>query len=268
MKLFARGNRKRREESRVSLPPIPWVAISTVIGVLVMAGGLVTAGRWVLNRPVQSVVINGEFERVSADQLEAVLRKAMGKGFLAADLDAIQKEVASLPWVATARVSRHWPDSLDVSVTEEEPAARWGRDGLLNAQGRLFVKHTSHIPVELPRLAGPEGSEAEVVARYVNVQEKLVERGLAVASLGLDQRGAWTLTLSNGIGVRLGSQDIEARLTRFFEALDNVVMPVAADIQFVDMRYTNGFSVGWKQQRAARAATADELPSTEQLPRA
>jgi len=192
----------------------------------------------------------------------------MGKGFLAADLDAIRDQVTALPWVATARVSRRWPGTLDVTVTEEEPAARWGADGLLNPQGRLFVRHTSHIPAELPRLSGPEGSEAEVAARYVAINEKLVERGLVAAALALDGRGAWTLVLSNGIGVRLGSQDVDARLARFYEALDTVVGPVAADVQFVDMRYTNGFSVGWKQQRAASAAPGDERPRMEALPRA
>ena len=268
MKLFGRGNRKRREEPRVKLPPIPWVALSSTIGVLILVGGLFTAGRWVLNRPVERVVFNGKFERVSADQLESVLRKAMGKGFLAADLDAIQAKVGALPWVATARVSRQWPDTLDVTVTEETPAARWGADGLLNPQGRLFVRHTSHIPAELPRLNGPEGSEADVAARYVAVQEQLVERGLAVDALELDGRGAWTIVLSNGIGVRLGCQDVDARLTRFYEALDTVVTPVATDVQFVDMRYTNGFSIGWKQQRAASAATEEEPPPTEVRPRA
>jgi cell division protein FtsQ len=192
----------------------------------------------------------------------------MGKGFLAADLRAIQQQVAALPWVATAQVSRQWPDTLAVTVTEEQPAARWGADGLLNPEGRLFVRHTSHIPAELPRLSGPEGSEAEVAARYVAIQERLVERGLGVAALELDGRGAWTLLLSNGIDVRLGSQAVDARLTRFFEALDTVVTPVAADVQFVDMRYTNGFSVGWKQQRAASATNENELPRTEPLPRA
>jgi cell division protein FtsQ len=268
MKLFERGNRRRREEPRIRLPAIPWVAISSIVGVVVVAGGLASAGRWVLNRPVERVVINGEFERVSADQLEAVMRQVMGKGFLAADLDAIQKQVAALPWVATARVSRHWPDSLDVTVTEEEPAARWGADGLLNAQGRLFVRHTSHIPAELPRLSGPEGSEAEVASRYVDIHEKLVERGLGLAAIDQDERGAWTLLLSNGIDVRLGSQDVEGRLARFFDALDTVVTPVAADVQFVDMRYTNGFSVGWKQQRSASAKPADVPRPTEPLPRA
>lgn len=268
MKLFERANRKRRDQPVIKLPAIPWVAISSVLGVVVMAAGLVTATRWVLNRPVERVVISGEFERVSADQLEAVLRKAMGKGFLAADLVAIQEQVTAQPWVATARVSRQWPDTLDVTVTEEEPAARWGADGLLNPQGRLFVRHTTHIPAELPRLNGPEGSETEVAARFVAIQERLVERGLRIAALELDGRGAWTLVMSNGIGVRLGSQDVESRLNRFFEALDTVVAPVAADVQFVDMRYTNGFSIGWKQSRAAIDAVEEELQIREALPRA
>jgi cell division protein FtsQ len=168
--------------------------------------------------------------------------------------------------VATARVSRQWPDTLDVTVTEETPAARWGADGLLNPQGRLFVRHTSHIPAELPRLNGPEGSEADVAARYIAVQEQLLERGLAVEAVELDGRGAWTVILSNGIGVRLGSQDVEARLTRFYEALDTVVTPVATDVQFVDMRYTNGFSIGWKRQRSHSATTESATPPEEQPP--
>ena len=61
---------------------------------------------------------------------------------------------------------------------------------------------------------------------------------------------------------------MEARLTRFYEALDSVVTPVATDVQIVDMRYTNGFSIGWKQQRATSATTDEELPPTEVLPRA
>ena len=254
MRLLGRGNRRRRDEPRVKLPPIPWVAITTVLGVVLFVAGIVTAGRWALNRPVQEVVLKGQFERVSADQLEAVLRQAVGKGFLAADLRTIQSEVAALPWVASAQVSRQWPDVLDVTVTEEIPAARWGADGLLNAQGRLFVRHTTHIPAELPRLA---------------VHEQLVERGRGVAALELDGRGAWTMLLSNGIGVRLGSRDVEERLARFYEALDSVIAPVAVDVQFVDMRYTNGFAVGWKQQRAARAGEPDSaIPPGEPLPRA
>lgn len=249
MKFPGRGNRRRREQPRVRLPAIPWVAISSGAFLFLIIGAAVAGGRWLLNRPIERVVLNGEFQRVSADHLGAVLRQSIGKGFLGADLDAIQKEIAAQPWVATAQVRREWPDTLAVTVTEEVPAARWGDDGLLNAHGRLFVRHVSHIPPELPRLSGPDGTEAEVAGRYVAIQEQLVERGLRIAALGLDERGAWRLVLSNGITVRLGSQDVDSRLARFYAALDEVVAPVAAEVQFVDMRYTNGFSIGWKRPR-------------------
>lgn len=251
MSVLIRRNRKRRAEPRIKLPVIPWLRITSVLGVVMLAVAAVLAGRWLLDRPVEQVVINGEFERVSADRLESLLRPYMGQGFLAAPLDMIQQQLAEVPWIATVRVSRKWPGTLDVTVTEETPAARWGEHGLLNPQGRLFVRRADHIPAGLPRLDGPPGSEAEVAGRYVAIQGQLVQRGLALAVLELDTRGAWSLRLSNGIQVRLGSQDVDVRLARFFEALDTVVTPIAAEVSYVDMRYTNGFAVGWKQPHAA-----------------
>lgn len=257
MNLWSRGNRKRREAPLKKLPPIPWARIgSALVVVAVLAGGYAGA-RWLLDRPVERVVINGEFERVSADGLEAALRPYMGRGFLAAPLDRIQQKVRDIPWVASARVSRRWPDTLEVTITEEQPAARWGEAGLLNPQGRLFVRHASHVPAELPRLNGPEGTETVVAERYVAIQEQLVQRGLGLASLELDGRGAWTFQMSNGIQVRLGSLDVDVRLSRFYAALDRVLAGMAEDVRYIDMRYTNGFAVGWKQSRGVAPAVED-----------
>lgn len=253
MNPFTRGNRKRREAPLRKLPAIPWARISSALAVVLVVAGGYAGVRWMLDRPVARVVLNGEFERVSADGLEAVLRPYLGRGFLAAPLDRIQQQVREIPWVATARVSRRWPDALEVTITEEQPAARWGEAGLLNPQGRLFVRHATHVPAELPRLNGPEGTEAVVAARYVAIQEQLVQRGLGLASLELDNRGAWTFQMSNGIQVRLGSLEVEQRLARFYDALDRVVTGVADDVRYIDMRYTNGFAVGWKQSRGGAA---------------
>lgn len=251
MSVLARRNRKRRAEPRIKLPVIPWLRITSALGALTLAIAAVWAGRWLLDRPGEHVTVKGEFKRVSADRLDSLLLPYMGQGFLATPLDVVQRQLAAVPWVASARVSRKWPGTLDVTVIEEQPAARWGERGLLNPQGRLFVREADHIPAGLPQLNGPEGSEAEVAARYVAIQEELVNRGLSLAALELDSRGAWSLRLSNGIEVRLGSQDVDIRLARFFEALDTVVTAVAADVNYIDMRYTNGFAVGWKQSHAA-----------------
>jgi cell division protein FtsQ len=85
----------------------------------------------------------------------------------------------------------------------------------------------------------------------VALQEQLVARGLSVVSLRLDDRGAWSFQLSNGIRVRLGSDQVDERLARFFRALDVVVAGVTEEVDYLDLRYTNGFAVGWKPARAA-----------------
>lgn len=264
MNLFRRGNRRRRERPAVVLPVIPWWRIAGVALVALVAGTAWLAGRSLLDRPVRAVVVNGPFERVSADRLEAELRHHVGQSFLGVDLVAVQGEVAGIPWVATARVSRRWPDELEVTVTEEEPAARWGEAGLLNAGGRLFVTNATHIPSELPRLDGPPGTEAQVAARFVAIQEQVVQRGLQVTALTLDSRGSWRFALSNGVSVRLGSTAVDARLAAFYRALDQVVAGVADDVAYVDMRYPNGFAIGWKGPRGDGISLAAGAPDAQE----
>ena len=51
---------------------------------------------------------------------------------------------------------------------EQTAAARWGESGLLNTRGELFVRAAAHVPAELPRLSGPEGTESQVAQRYMS----------------------------------------------------------------------------------------------------
>jgi len=124
--------------------------------------------------------------------------------------------------------------------------ARWNNAGLLNARGELFLSEARFVPPELPQLAGPAHSEQEVTARYLTAQGHLTEVGMRLAALELDARGAWNLTLDNGVMVRLGRRQVDERFERFVLAAAKLVSQRATDITYVDMRYSNGFAVGWK----------------------
>lgn len=170
----------------------------------------------------------------------------LGHGFLALDLRQIQRRIEQQPWVASARVTRRWPGTLKVTIVEQQPAARWGEQGLLNARGELFIEQAARVPAELPRLDGPEGSETRVVRRFIALREEMTPRGVTLVALQLDERGAWSFQLSNGIEVRLGSVATEDRLGQFYRAWDEVLGAIAEEVNYVDMRYANGFAVGWK----------------------
>jgi cell division protein FtsQ len=118
------------------------------------------------------------------------------------------------------------------------------------------------VPPELPQLAGPAHSEQEVTARYLAAQGHLTEVGLRLAALELDARGAWNLTLDDGVMVRLGRQQVDQRFERFVLAAAKLVSQRATDIAYVDMRYSNGFAVGWKGGAGHLALGASPAPAT------
>ncbi len=237
---------------------INWARIAVAGAVASLAFCGYAAAVWVMDRPIEAVVINGAFERVSAIEVEEALSMHVQGGFLSADLRSMRAELMQISWVANANVRRRWPGSIEVNIVEERPAACWGDAGLLNVDGELFVAEAQHVPAELPRLLGPRGTEGRVAEMFFAIEERLEQRGMAAVALQLDQRGAWELQLSSGIRVRLGASFVAERLDRFFEALDRVIAAQAEQVEYVDMRYTNGFAIGWKDRKPAQTGFAGD----------
>ncbi len=211
----------------------------------VMVGALVLLCL-ALDRPIRVVAMDGSFQRVSPGQIEKAVAPYAQAGFMSADLDAVRRAVEQVPWVEHAHIERRWPNGLRVTVIEQVAVARWGEAGLLNTRGELFIRTADHVPAELPRLSGPQGSESQVAQRYLNVQGHMLEAGMRIAALRLDERGAWEMDLDSGITVRLGRREVDERIERFIRTASPVIAHRLNDINYVDMRYSNGFAIGWR----------------------
>lgn len=234
---------------------------AAVVVTVVLGAGAIT--RAVFDVPVAGLTIDAPFQRVSALQLGEAARSALDGGFLTVNLDDIRDAIGALDWIDRVSVRRVWPDTLHIVATEQMPAARWGEGGLLNTRGELFVESSRHELPELPRLAGPANEVQTVAAQYLKLRGPLIEAGLGLRVVTLSERGAWTIVLGNGIEVRLGRQHTDDRVGRFLDVAAPVVARHEPRIRYVDMRYSNGFSIGWKQaedridvhaEAAARAA--------------
>ncbi len=84
----------------------------------------------------------------------------------------------------------------------------------------------------------------------------MLEAGLRLTGVRLDARGAWELKLGDGVAVRLGRQSVDERLERFITLASATVAKRIAEISYIDMRYTNGFSVGWNGNQRTSLASA------------
>lgn len=237
---------KQQPKRQFRLPRIPAARIAIVAGGVAAIVMTYQISVVMLDRPIRSIEVNGPFQRVTAMQIEEAISDDLSSGFLTADLAGIQQKVIDLPWIDHASVSRRWPGRIVITVSEQIPAACWGERGLLNTRGELFVTNATHVPAELPRLSGPDNQAAAVASRYLKIRDQLIPLGLDVRKLQVDERGAWDLTLQNGIDIRLGRRDVGARTRLFLEIVADIVSSKEAEIEYVDMRYSNGFAIGWK----------------------
>lgn len=249
MKWFRRkkNNRKVNAQEKV---PARWPRVLLVgLGVaIIFAAGTATSLylRSLQWEQFQALEISGELDRVSAEEVHDVLKPFVAEGFAGINIRGAQQSLEELSWVADARVRRQWPGTLVVELREEQPVATWYGMSLMNAEGKVFVDGAAGYSGVLPDISGPIGTQREMISRLNEVRVAAGGEGLNLRRLLRTERRAERLWLDNGIEVRLGRRDVDARLQRFLDVAWPALQARGEKIAYVDMRYTNGFAVGWK----------------------
>jgi cell division protein FtsQ len=222
--------------------------------------------------PIRSVKIAGDFTHLDHTTLQKMVTSYSSKGFLGIDMSGLKESLQKLPWAYTASVWRVWPDTLQINITEQTPAAQWGDKTLLNTSGELFDPGNDELH-GLPQLQGPLGEHSLVFHNYREMSALLAPLSLKIQWLGLAARHAWRLQLDNGMTVILGRDNAVARLAQFVKvypqlfsrnnsgansfndndgesnnqsskrSINNDNNRIA---DYVDLRYEHGMAVHWK----------------------
>jgi len=216
--------------------------MAVLVTTVIIAGSL-----WVMKPatlPIKQVHIEGEFLRLDTKRMQELVSDKVRGGFFNIDVTAIRNTLMALPWVKEVSVHRIWPDGLRLVVNEQTAVVRWNETGLLNDQGHYFAPEKKSFPHGLPVLGGPEDSQELLLERF-----KLLKQfyGLSVVRLRLNERRAWQFELDSGLSVVMGRKDFENRIDRFVHMVINNLGEKLFQAKEIDMRYTNGFAVRWKQ---------------------
>lgn len=222
-------------------------SLTSVLVVVFVVMILVASVVWMMRPttlPIKQVHIEGEFLWLDTNRLQELVTEKVDGGFFNTDIAAIRNALLMLPWVHDVSVHRVWPDGLRVVVQENTALVRWNGTGLLNEQGQYFSLEKHSIPQHLPLLEGAKESRALLLKRFRLLKQTY---GLSVVHLYLDARRAWGFELENGLIVVLGRTDFEDRMERFVRVVINNLGEKLSQAMEIDMRYTNGFAVRWKQ---------------------
>jgi cell division protein FtsQ len=155
---------------------------------------------------IDQVALKGQRFTSDGDVFDAIDLPNVGS-LLSLDSSGMRNRIEELPWVGSAVVSRVFPGTIDVHITERRPAALWrkgGQDYLIDDSGRtLSVVAPGGPRPRLPRVSG-DGAPAQAKALI-----DLVLRFPAIANrFELAERVGgrrWTLHLKDRVTVHLAA---------------------------------------------------------------
>ncbi|MDO4434423.1 MAG: cell division protein FtsQ/DivIB [Alysiella sp.] len=207
---------------------------------------------------------SGAFKRADPVKIFEAVRTPLTGNFFHVDLQAAKNAALTQEWVSDVQIDRIAPATIKIHVHEYEPVARWLREGwqagLWDNQGRVFQAVTDE---RLPEMDGDFADRLLMLEQYQLFATRLKPLRLGIERLQYTPRGAWTIMLENGIEVRLGKDDVYARLSRFVDMWSHGLAEQAAVLDYVDMRYPNAVAIKRRNGAAETVNDATKLPETK-----
>lgn len=234
----------------------PSKVISFLVFVLLVYGlqhGYFKLKHWLTDErslPLTKLVLTGEAEHVTHKSVTEILTKQEDRlNFFTLEITEIQKQLEDRPWVYSASIRKHWPDTIKIHIVEQTIVASWNHRALLNRFGEIVEVKPSEQDSYV-QLMGKDEQAEEVLNTFMQLKQLLKPSQYRIAAMSSDERNASELLLNNGISLRLGKEQKLERIQLFLNAFPLIAQKYEIDtIDYVDLRYDTGLAIGWKEQQ-------------------
>tara|TARA_B110000196_G_C21110040_1_gene647264 strand:+ start:191 stop:928 length:738 start_codon:yes stop_codon:yes gene_type:complete len=190
--------------------------------------------------PIKEIVIVNSYEHIDKEQINLIANRYLQSNYFKVDLNKIRFAFKKLPWVRDVSLRRKWPDKIVVSIEEHQVIARWNRVGLVNKEGEIFHAASEE---NLPLFIGSESHVKEITLKYKEIKKILEKEMMYVSIISLSERLSWEITTTDRLKINLGKDDILQKIIQFTDNFKYVISELKSTIEYVDLRYRDGFSV-------------------------
>ena len=211
--------------------------------------------------PINEVGIRGEYENINKSQVDLIKNKYIKQNFFAVNLQDTREAFKKLPWIRDVSIRRDWDKfGLLVEVESHKPIARWSNRGLVNSYGEIF--HAAYED-NLPLFVGPDEFVDEMTVKYNQINKILKKELMQIGTISLSNRLSWEIYTNNQMRIFLGKEEgdnIAKKLNIFIENYQLILSELKSRVEYVDLRYKDGFSVKKLNEKLYKINKQKKIP--------
>ena len=194
------------------------------------------------NISIESIIININKD----DVFEKSKNYLDSKSFFNFKINILKKEIEKVSWVKSADIRRVYPGEIKIYIEEHIPIAIWNNESYMNNIGDIFF--VNDIKKNLPIISSNQSGN-KIMFEYFSLLLKYIsDENFDIKIKKIEENDIRSLSayLSSGIIVKFGSKDIRGKIRTFIKVYKTLNTSDLEKIRYIDMRYSNGFSIGWK----------------------
>lgn len=190
-----------------------------------------------------SYSIVNSLEHVSLDELDDAMHPFLAQSFWEVDLLGLKQTLEQVSWIQSATIKRSWPGYLEVSIQEHQPIARWGDNGLISQEGKLFIPQSRAGFDHLIQLDGDRLQVPQLLAALAAFEKNLAQLGWQVVALSQQVDGVFRVESETGLSLVVDAPNWTHKLERFVKAYPQLSKKLVESAHSYDLRYSNGVAI-------------------------
>ena len=196
--------------------------------------------------PIKNISIESKIINVNKDDVLEKSKSYYSKSFFNFKINILKKEIEKVSWVRSADIRRVYPDEIKIYITEHVPIAIWNNKSYMNDAGDIFF--IRDIKKNLPFINSNKNRNKIMFVYFSLLLKYISDYNFDIKINKIEENDIRSLSahLSSGIIVKFGSKGIEDKMHTFLKLYKTLNSSDLGKIGYIDMRYSNGFSIGWK----------------------
>ena len=196
--------------------------------------------------PITEIKIIG-IKNANIDIISKISNKYLeDKSFFNFRMKFLKKEIEKIEWVKNVGVRRIYPNGVSIHIEEHKPVVVWNNKSYLDYKGDIFL--VNKVDKNLPNLNSKKNRN-KAMFEYFSLFNKylsIYDINDTIVEIYENEIRSVKISLASGVNIELGSDNVRERIEMFFKIYKKLKSRDLKKIRYIDMRYSNGFSIGWK----------------------